>query len=67
MSGEGQQEKVTNRLSGTESSVCLQHFLYTIDTLAIDGLILQTATNAPANRTAEGVNSSFLSNRSRSW
>ena len=67
MSGEVQQEKVTNRLSGTESSVCLQYFLCTIDTLAIDELILQTTANTPVNRTAEGVRGSFSESPEGEW
>ena len=41
------------------SSFCLQHFLYTIDTLEIKGLILQTTSKAPVTLTTERVIGSF--------
>ncbi len=49
------------------SSFCLQHFLYTIDTLEIKGLILQTTSKAPVTLTTEGVIGSFPESAGGEW
>jgi galactofuranosylgalactofuranosylrhamnosyl-N-acetylglucosaminyl-diphospho-decaprenol beta-1,5/1,6-galactofuranosyltransferase len=67
MSGEGQREKIDQPFSGAVSSFCLQHFLYTIDTLEIKGLILQTTSNAPVTLTTEGVRGSFSESTEGEW
>lgn len=51
--------KIDQPFSEAVNSVCLQHFLYTIDTLEIDGLILQTTSKAPVTLTIEGVSGSL--------